>query len=1475
MAGLLAGGAGPAGATVGPPGTGATAAPALTGVVTDRAGTPVSGLGVWAYDDATDALAASGTTGADGRFRLPLGAGTFRLLLWGQNRPYVATWFPGVPKKALATAVTFAATGDLDVGGVAVPLPMTVRGRLADGATGTGIGGLDVWVVAPNGDLRATMKTAADGSYRTDGMWPDPVRVMFRDTTHVRVGPTFWPGVPDGDQAGWLGPVEGEVVADGVLYRTADQPVPPYPAGTGDRVAILGDSLTRQTTGETTAAVGTVARPAVLGLAGLRADEVGPVADRFAATGPDQVVIELGTNDVLAREDPALTAADLDQLLARFPSVGCVTFVTLGTTGGNEPDFDARAEAVDAHLRSLPEADARVQIADWARLLADHRAGGSPGGSWTISDDVHLTPAGEDAWAELLRGAVAACGRPPALLAGTAHLDWDRDGVVGRDDPPAAGATITVTGADLLGVPVSRTTTVAGDGTWSFAALPGGTYDLTQTPLAGAYPAQATTGGLASLPIPDGVRVVVPAGSSTTDVRFTSRRTPHTPAGCPTLAFGAHNATQAAVDLVCPGEPAVRTLGTGQGPVWSPDGDALAWVTTAAPGTGADPGSPGTLHVLHPDASGNPLTETAVAVPGQATSGPRWSPDGRWVAWTAAGAVVAFDRATGASTVTGAGATGAVQWSPDSSRLLAPAAGGLLLVDLQGAPPQPVASGTDEAIWAADGASFVHRDAAGALHRTAADGSADAVLVTAPVTVWAWTGRDRIAYSRPGGAIRSVLPDGTADVGVASAMPGTGLHWSPAGGDLLVDADPPVVADGNGGGVYPLPTTAATGPAAFSPDGASVAWTEGLAGGGVALRRATTHGGAAQTVAVLADPDLAPAPDGGAPRWNHAGDAIAFAFTPTGGGAGGVAVARLSGADPVRWDGRSLDGPGWSPDDGLLAVTTAPTPDRLVALEPGSGAEQVLADAGADAAATGGDPLALTAAAFRPDGVLAGDLAVAAAFTAPTVAVPGVATLDVTVRNDGDCGGLPTVVTLDLPDGVQIVGGPSTPAVPALAPGTATTLTVALSIDQHQPTRGSFDVGVRLGPHGADPDPADDAATATAVTGPAGTRFHPVAATRLFDSRSGDGIEPWQPVGPGSAAGQVARVPVTGRAGIPATATALVFNLTATGASAASYLTAFPSGRPVPDAANVLFQRGQTVGNLVVVPLAIDPADGELAVSVFNQQGTVDVIGDLVGWFEPPAGGGDAFTPVAPARVVDSRTGLGFSGPLGSGGSAVVDGADLATVLGNLPADVDALVLNVTVTGGTAGSYLEVTEAGSTAPATASLLFAPGQTVSNLVTVKVRATDQAFRITNQTGQVHVVADLVGLYRTGSGALFHAVEPVRALDSRTTLGGWGGFPLGENGNRTLALRTGPAALPGDAVAVAGNLTATGGTKATYVTASPTPGPVPAPTASVLVSPGATIPNALLAPLGASARLDLFNQHGNQHVVLDVSGWFAPT
>ena len=140
--------------------------------------------------------------------------------------------------------------------------------------------------------------------------------------------------------------------------------------------------------------------------------------------------------------------------------------------------------------------------------------------------------------------------------------------------------------------------------------------------------------------------------------------------------------------------------------------------------------------------------------------------------------------------------------------------------------------------------------------------------------------------------------------------------------------------------------------------------------------------------------------------------------------------------------------------------------------------------------------------------------------------------------------------------------------------------------------------------------------------------------------------------------------------------------------------------------------------------------------SVFNAFGTADVIVDVEGWFAA----GSGFTALEPARIADTRG----SSPVGAGGTL-----DVSVVgVGGVPlSGVDAVVLNVTVTGPSAAGWATVFPAGVVRPLASNLNFGAGETVANLVVAKVGAGGRV-SVFNAFGTADVIVDVMGWFGSG-------------------------------------------------------------------------------------------------------------------------------
>jgi hypothetical protein len=88
-------------------------------------------------------------------------------------------------------------------------------------------------------------------------------------------------------------------------------------------------------------------------------------------------------------------------------------------------------------------------------------------------------------------------------------------------------------------------------------------------------------------------------------------------------------------------------------------------------------------------------------------------------------------------------------------------------------------------------------------------------------------------------------------------------------------------------------------------------------------------------------------------------------------------------------------------------------------------------------------------------------------------------------------------------------------------------------------------------------------------------------------------------------------VQITGVAGVPSDAVAVVINLTATNTTANSYLTAYATGTERGEVSSLNWLKGQTLPNL----LTLRPnAQGKI--TFYNYSGSVDLVGDVSGYYK-------------------------------------------------------------------------------------------------------------------------------------------------------------------------------------------------------------------------------------------------------------------
>ncbi|WP_053716699.1 hypothetical protein [Saccharothrix sp. NRRL B-16348] len=248
---------------------------------------------------------------------------------------------------------------------------------------------------------------------------------------------------------------------------------------------------------------------------------------------------------------------------------------------------------------------------------------------------------------------------------------------------------------------------------------------------------------------------------------------------------------------------------------------------------------------------------------------------------------------------------------------------------------------------------------------------------------------------------------------------------------------------------------------------------------------------------------------------------------------------------------------------------------------------------------------------------------------------------------------------------------------------------------------------------------------------------------------------------------------------VPAGVTAVAVTLTAGQSSAQTSVTAWQAGSARPDTSVVTVAARRTASNLAVVAVGADRK-----VNLWNQAGTVRLIGQLAGYYGADAAG--AFVPVTPHRALDTTTGLGAAGPLVAGGYLSFDATVAAPAL-----PISGVVANLTGTQGTAAARISMSQ--SPADPTARTLYVDAaRTATTQVLAPLFDRRVKLRNVETSGSVHLRGDVTGYFVQTCPGVAGCVFA------------WGAGVNGEFGDGTSDYRAEPKPIPGfgDVVAVAG-------------------------------------------------------------------------
>ncbi|MFW5472606.1 hypothetical protein ACOCJ5_04785 [Knoellia sp. CPCC 206450] len=249
-------------------------------------------------------------------------------------------------------------------------------------------------------------------------------------------------------------------------------------------------------------------------------------------------------------------------------------------------------------------------------------------------------------------------------------------------------------------------------------------------------------------------------------------------------------------------------------------------------------------------------------------------------------------------------------------------------------------------------------------------------------------------------------------------------------------------------------------------------------------------------------------------------------------------------------------------------------------------------------------------------------------------------------------------------------------------------------------------------------------------SGGPGSTYAPIEPERIFDSRSdggvlasGDEVTIWLEFGP--YANDIA---------------ALATNVTVLGGSRPGFLSAGAAFTDAPASFSTInYGQNQVIANMSVGASGLSGT--EVGFSVKNGGlGTVHAIVDVVGYYVKGDDQGLRFRPLAPTRIIDTRSGVGGPAkPLGANEARLHTAPESVATI-----DTWALAANTTIASPTAATYVTVYDADTAKPAVSNLNAARGETAANSTFVPL-SIDTQFRVHNAAGSAPVIMDVFGSF----------------------------------------------------------------------------------------------------------------------------------
>jgi lysophospholipase L1-like esterase len=171
-------------------------------------------------------------------------------------------------------------------------------------------------------------------------------------------------------------------------------------------VLLLGDSITYGVEPTARERLGGRYSLSVEGIPGVEAPQEIAAAQSASQFPFDQVVVNLGTNDVSDPEqDLNETAAALDQIVSSFATVDCVHLVTINERMLTDGSSGPRAQQLNEVIRQIASRHDNAHIIDWAKTVHQSAADDEN----ITSDTVHPNERGNELLADEYGQALDSC----------------------------------------------------------------------------------------------------------------------------------------------------------------------------------------------------------------------------------------------------------------------------------------------------------------------------------------------------------------------------------------------------------------------------------------------------------------------------------------------------------------------------------------------------------------------------------------------------------------------------------------------------------------------------------------------------------------------------------------------------------------------------------------------------------------------------------------------------------------------------------------------------------------------------------------------------------------------------------------------------------------------------------------------------------------------------------------------------------